>query len=164
MPDSQPEKKARSLQSSDGWTWKVENRRQNVGLKLLYEPGNWGDVLKGTWALEIAGELTRRARQQPLRFLDPFAGAATYPLTDSAARRLAWLGECEFTRAQGPWTATGRIASTGLLVRAAATVAGHGIAMDVFDADAERLEAWGDVPEARRLALRSGEEALRDPA
>ena len=36
------------------WSWKVADRDKNQDLNLRYEPGNWGDVIKGVWALATA--------------------------------------------------------------------------------------------------------------
>lgn len=159
-PDRHPDS---SRKERAGWSWKVEETAQNPGLGLLYEPGNWGDVLKGTWAVEITRELVRSRPPSsgPLRVLDPFAGAPTYPLTDSAARRLEWLGASTFVESQRSWIESGELASTGLLVRTTALACGRPIRVDVFDTAADRLETWAAIPEARRLTVASGEAALR---
>lgn len=61
------------------WHWKVPGLEDERQPGLLYEPGNWGDVLKGTWAAVTAGVLAAAIEDhRPLRYLDPFAGMPTY--------------------------------------------------------------------------------------
>lgn len=64
------------------WAWRDRDREKNAQLNLLYEPGNWGDVLKGTW-LAILGE-----HMNVGRYVDPHAGAKDYPLLEPVRERL----------------------------------------------------------------------------
>jgi hypothetical protein len=144
------------------WRWRVADRAQNPRLNLLYEPGNWGDILKGSWAAVIARELVRRRGLERLLYLDPFAGAPTYPLVDAARARLAALPPGLFGEIQAGFSGAGELASTALVVRGAAARAGAGVDLRVFDADPARAEAWRAVPEAIVLACREGGEALGD--
>jgi len=141
------------------WTWKVSEDAKNVGLNLRYEPGNWGDVLKGEWAVRLTRALARSGLPR-IRFLDPFAGAPTYPLVESAAARLDERPPCPaFLEAQAPFVARGELASTGSLVLAAADAAGVGLEALVYDLDATRLAAWRSRP-VSVLEVASGAEAL----
>lgn len=62
------------------WSWKdpVEG-----SLPLRYEPGNWGDILKGEWLLHWMEE-----RNTDFVYVDPFCGQPDYPLTEATRRRL----------------------------------------------------------------------------
>lgn len=114
----------------------------NARLNLRYEPGNWGDVLKGTWAVTVA-----RALPEGFRYLDPFAGAPDYPLLEPVARRLSGLPPDQpYVAAQRPWLEQGLLASTASLVGGRA---------EVFDLDPERRGRW-----ARPLAVSDAAETL----
>lgn len=143
------------------WSWRVGSPQKNEGLGLLYEPGNWGDILKGTWAGLIASALPAGEDGQPLVVLDPWCGAPEYPLLEDPARRLEWLGRCGFSDLQNSWLQEGKVASTGLLVREALRARGLEVRMNVFDTDPDRLKKWGPVEDAESLAISSGEQALQ---
>ncbi|MBS2038026.1 hypothetical protein JST97_23780 [bacterium] len=62
------------------WAWKDPEK----GALLRYEPGNWGDILKGEWLccwLECFGG-------QSLRYQDPFCGWQEYPVTEPTRARV----------------------------------------------------------------------------
>jgi len=123
----------------------VASPEANARLNLRYEPGNWGDVLKGTWAVTVA-----RALPPGFRYLDPFAGAPDYPLLAPVAARLASLPEDQpFVRAQAPWLRQGLLASTATLVQALGGKA------EVFDLDPERRARWSQA-----LRLQDATDAL----
>lgn len=148
--------------SSTRWSWRIPDAGKNAELNLLYEPGNWGDVLKGLWAVRVAGELCATLPAgQALRYLDPFAGAPEYPLVPAAAARLRGLPPCgaSFLALQEPWLRRGRLASTASLVLAAAAAGGRQVDACVFDLDPGRREAWRALP-VRAPAHASGEETL----
>jgi hypothetical protein len=145
---------------SSHWNWKVADRDANARLAMLYEPGNWGDVLKGIWAVTVARQLIEAGRRKDLRYLDPFAGAPTYPLTEGARGRLKQLAGTELAALQAPFATRGILASTGRLVLAAAEAAGAAAELEVFDLDPERREAWAQLPSATVLPARSGLAAL----
>lgn len=131
---------------------------QNAGLNLLYEPGNWGDVLKGAWAVAAAERLASQKRE--ITYADPFAGAPWYPLVPAAAERLQ-NAPCEaLRRLAAPHAAAGRWPSTAVLFRDGAASRGSSTGLLVFDLDADRREAWREVPAAQVLVATSGEEAL----
>ncbi|MCD8140438.1 MAG: hypothetical protein LUE17_11785 [Planctomycetaceae bacterium] len=61
--------------TSDNWNWKNKDGSKSG---LLYESGNWGDVLKLLWLIETLrwkGETNAR-----VSYFDPFAGDVSYPL------------------------------------------------------------------------------------
>lgn len=150
--------------SRKGWRWRVADQEANRDLNLLYEPGNWGDILKGMWAALTTRALARGRSRGPFRYLDPFAGAPTYPLVEAASRRLARVSAGYFRQLQDAYARSGRLASTALLVRDAARDSGVDFRMDVFDTDDARRESWASVAEARILPVPSGEavvEALK---
>ena len=130
------------------WSWKVTDRAANRELGLLYEPGNWGDVIKGMWAAHITRQLVAsvaRSGRPEVRYLDPFAGAPTYPLLQSTVTRLEWLGSGSFLDAQDPWLRQGRLASTGLLVRQILLTTRATPNVVVFDIDAARRDEWRKI-------------------
>ncbi len=134
------------------------------GAHLLYEPGNWGDILKGIWAIEIARHLLSTQSAKCLNVLDPFAGAPDYPLTDSARVRLECLPPNPYTQIQSNYGALAqeaRLASTGLLIRETCKAEGGQAKLKVYELDASRAKAWQQVEGISWLAVESGEAALQ---
>src|SRR5690606_1283932 len=74
----------------DAWHFKPAGLERPLHSGLRYEPGSFGDILKGAWAIEVARWLL--ASSQPLSCLDPFAGCETYAATDGTRGRAAKLG------------------------------------------------------------------------
>jgi hypothetical protein len=142
------------------WRWRVGSEAENDRLGLLYEPGNWGDVLKGNWAAIAARWIARARRPARISYADVFAGTPDYSLVPAAAERLASLPPCLFRDLQAPHARSGRLASTALLVEAAAHREGAPLDLHVFDADPERQAAWRAHSGARLLEGPSGEDAL----
>ena len=148
--------------SSTRWSWRVPDPTRNAELNLLYEPGNWGDVLKGVWAAQLVeGLCAGLPAGQPLRYLDPFAGAPDYPLLPAAAARLRAgpAAVARFLALQAPWLQRGRLGSTASLVLACAAQAGRRVDAAIYDLDPHRRDAWRMQP-VRVLEHASGEEAL----
>lgn len=145
------------------WSWKVEDREQNARLDLRYEPGCWGDVIKGLFAVAAVRALGRTG----LRLLDPFAGAPRYPRLATTAARLDLVTGLPLDGAAAAlvrdWRALhdqgGADAwpSTATLVRRAA---GDASTLEVFELDPARRERWAAEPAARVLPLESGWQAL----
>lgn len=144
------------------WSWKVEDRAQNPQLDLRYEPGCWGDVIKGLFAVAAV----RALQPADLRLLDPFAGAPRYPRLATTAARLDLVAGLPL---DGPaaalvrdWRAlhdvdgTDAWPSTARLAKAAAGDAG----LEVFELDPARRERWAAEPWARVLPVTSGWDAL----
>ncbi|MDR3210462.1 MAG: hypothetical protein LBU79_00910 [Planctomycetota bacterium] len=71
------------------WTWK---ERDGGSGRLLYEPGNWGDLLKNLWVFLVLQWLLEVRPGQDTSYSDPFAGAPAYPLTRNTVKRLAGTG------------------------------------------------------------------------
>ncbi len=141
------------------WTWRAPDQgAEDAG--LLYEPGNWGDALKGSWALVVLRSLLESAIPKPLRYLDVCAGAPTYPLSDAADRRMDRLGGGVFYDAQAAFREQRRLASTGLLIHEECAAVGVEHELQVFDADPDRREKWKCLENVRVLGVSSGEEAL----
>jgi len=143
-----------------GWRWRVADPDANKDLNLLYEPGNWGDVIKGAWSIATARALSRGRPSRRFRYLDPFAGAPTYPLVEASLRRLRSVPVEAYVKLQGPYVEQGKMASTGLLVRDATRLEGIEPELDVFDTDPARVEAWRGESGVRILDVPSGEAAL----
>lgn len=151
MSEDAPEPKI-----GEAWSWRVEDQAANEGLNLLYEPGTWGDLIKGAWAVEVAAALA--ASRRPLRILDPFAGAADYPLVGASADR---LDQCppgrplELLRSFGE-----RFPSTAALAQRAIERAGGEATLDVYDVDPRRRETWRGQAGVTTLDLSTGDAAL----
>jgi hypothetical protein len=134
------------------WAWRIADRERTKELRLRYEPGSHGDLLKGVWLAEICAALAL----SPSKMCDPFAGAPDYPATERAVATIA-LGSAAFRELQTPFVARGRIAST------AGMLAGHGVDAAVFDLDAERRDAWRAVDGARVMEIDDGWAAFATP-
>lgn len=65
------------------WRWKDPAQ----GALLRYEPGNWGDILKGEW-LCLWLEWKAAAGGGTLRYQDPFCGWQDYPVTEPTRLRV----------------------------------------------------------------------------
>ena len=117
------------------WNWKNKNGAQGG---LLYDSGNWGDMLKMLWLAEIV-----RWKQQngcTVNYRDPFAGDVRYPLGKKIAFRLSrsCLQQLDFLQTpfldKGFWPSA---ASGALLLATGET--------EVWDADSGRRDAWRDA-------------------
>lgn len=132
--------------STTTWNWKGKD-----GVKggLLYEPGNWGDLLKLSWAT-IIGRWKQRAGRS-FSYFDPFAGDVCYPLGNKTLLRFGRVAaeDLGFIRASfldhGAWPST---ASSMLLLGADS--------FEVFDLDDERRGRWRAVDRANVLEGDSG--------
>jgi hypothetical protein len=152
------------------WSWKDADRSANPRLRLRYEPGAWGDVLKGVWAVAVADALGRLRSSQGrgLRIVDPFAGAPGYPRVAAVAERLAGLTSIDdpLVRAfldraddRGP----AELPPAALLARAAASKAGAQVSLAAFDLDVTRRQAWLDAG-VEPIPVTSGFDAVGQPA
>lgn len=155
------------------WSWKVADAAVNPKLNLRYEPGGWGDLLKGVWAIALGKALAARASSGQVHVLDPFAGAPTYPLVPGTAARLDALRASEagrdplvqaFLARTDADRARGVLASAAHLVQGALIAAGASTRLSVFDLDPARRAAWGEHEGARVLPITSGEQALGEVA
>ena len=119
---------------SDEWTWKVADPSASAGLRLRYEPGGWGDILKGVWAAELVEWLGKDGTR--LVIADPFAGAPEYPLVEGVRARVEAASGTAFHRLQAPLLARDALASTsGALLEL-----GH--THRVYELDEGRRAGW----------------------
>jgi len=127
------------------WSWKDADRALNPALNLLYEPGNWGDVLKGLWAVELVPRLKETCAGR-LRILDPYSGALDYPCTEATRKRLGGAGPSSFRRWQRDYLKRGRLASTGRLLQEACRHHAMDSHTVIAEIDQERRATWhGEV-------------------
>lgn len=141
---------------TEPWSWRVDSAPDNAGLGLLYEPGNWGDVLKGEWALALAGALP----PGPLQLLDPFAGAPHWPLQPGAAERLDVRPASRYSLAAAPHRPACQLPSTGRMLLDWARAAGRACTARVTDQDDGRRQRWAVEPDAELLPTSDGATAL----
>lgn len=147
--------------SGKPWRWKPGDVSAPQS-GLLYEPGNWGDVLKGTWAALIAREIAKAGKEDTFIYFDPFAGSPEYPLTRDARERFEGLPESAFKIAQRSFVERDCWASTACVVQSVLSAAGWAALLHVFDADLERRAAWSKCPRVVCLNASSGLDVLRD--
>ncbi len=145
---------------AQSWQWKVGQPAENERLRMLYEPGNWGDIVKGVWTVAATRAVAHAANDRPVRYLDPFVGAPTYPLTEGAAQRIAGMAKSDLACAAAPFTARKEWPSSAMLFRASCAAAGCPAQMHVFDLDETRRARWSSIREAVVCSQRSGEEIL----
>jgi len=67
------------------WHWRPKGAPASG---LLYEPGNWGDILKDAWVWATADWLIRQFGIERFAYLDPLAGLPAYPLPPKTRQRL----------------------------------------------------------------------------
>lgn len=121
--------------TAKSWNWKQKSGESGG---LLYESGNWGDVLKMLWLAEIIR--WKEANGAAVTYVDAFAGDTHYPLGDRMAFRIrrCGLAELEFieekflSRNLWPSAAAG-----------AALLASGGVT--VWDADEGRRNSWREI-------------------
>lgn len=70
------------------WKWKSKDQ-QSSG--LLYEPGNWGDIVKDEWLLRVLEFTAKHTAKDDFTFYDLFSGQPTYPLSENTYRRINTL-------------------------------------------------------------------------
>jgi hypothetical protein len=121
--------------SPKNWNWKSKNGTHGG---LLYESGNWGDILKMLWLAEI-----NRLKQhdgRAVNYTDPFAGDVHYQPGKKAAFRLAQcsLPQIDFLQNMFLKNNLWPSAASGALLLADGTT-------EVWDADQGRRSAWRDA-------------------
>jgi len=125
-----------------GWRWRPKSTRPAPEARLLYEPGNRGDVLKAAWLLPIAEALG--SSRSGAAIIDVCAGAPSYPLTDPARSRRA---RCPDPLAQALRAAAGedQWPASGLFAASVCAHAGATVRLSVFDRDCDRRAAWAGL-------------------
>ncbi|MBI4583792.1 MAG: hypothetical protein HY717_07195 [Planctomycetes bacterium] len=153
------------LSRDEAWKWKVKGPADNAGLGMLYEPGNWGDLLKAAVLAPLVQRLVGLQPDGALKILDPFAGKPFYPLTEAAALRCRLLGGTALGEALRPFLERRQFPSAGSLALALAARPGGPPAAElaVYDLEPSSLREWRCEPAARVLAISSGYEALSAP-
>lgn len=137
--------------STTPWNWKSKDGNKGG---LLYESGNWGDLLKLLW-------LTAIARWKGLRgqvdYFDPFAGDVDYPLGRKTGFRFSRAGTAGLDYIRRPFVDRGRWPSS------ASAMACLGLGgLEVFDADPDRRGNWARADAVRVLDADSGWTLLRE--
>jgi hypothetical protein len=147
---------------SEGWSWKDPERELNANLRLKYEPGGWGDILKGEWV----AALTEATLQDPYVYLDPFCGGRSYALTQAVEQRIANCPADLYRERQAPWLQKGQLGSTASLVEQICARAGVCWQPHFGEADPVRRATWSGEPVELESLLSSVERAdllLWDP-
>jgi hypothetical protein len=131
--------------TADGWNWKSGDGSRGG---LLYEPGNWGDLLKLLW---LAAAIRWKAGDGTVDYFDPFAGDVAYPLAEKTKERFNRAGPAELDFVRAPFIEKGSWPSAA--AAAGCLPVGR---RRVFDADAEKLKRWSGEPGVETLAGESG--------
>lgn len=118
---------------SPDWSWK---NKDGTSPGLLYESGNWGDLLKLLWVKAVIDWKGRNGRE-PVDYFDPFAGDVFYPFTSKARYRIGQIGGDGFAFLEEQFLGHDLWPSA-----AAAACLCAGGRVDVFDADAGRRDNW----------------------
>ncbi len=145
---------------SDNWHWRSRGATARSGPGLLYEPGNWGDLLKAAWTARVVAAVRDAAGGRELVLLDPFAGRASWPLSASARERMARVRDVEILPLVEADVTAGRLPSSGALALRAARRGGDAL-IRVFDVEPEFTATWRAEPAATVLDLADGRDALR---
>lgn len=134
------------------WTWKGKDGSSG---KLLYEPGNWGDILKNLW-LTILLSWMREDSSSPLEgYNDFFAGAPHYPLAEKTGRRFTRIAFPEFDCIKEPYINKRQWPSSASTVKLLCDAT-----IKLYEKDPVRLEQWQSVPGVDFFHVDSGWEAL----
>lgn len=134
------------------WNWKAKDGSAGG---LLYEPGNWGDLLKTLWLTAVLE--WKRSAAPTVNYLDPFAGDVDYPLGKKAAFRLREAALPELDCLRQPFLDKNRWPSAA----AAARLLAPGT-VEAFDLDPGRRRRWRDVPGVAVPDAASGWDVLAD--
>lgn len=129
---------------AEKWNWKAKDGSDGG---LLYESGNWGDLLKIVWLEAILGWKGRVGA--PVNYLDTFSGDVDYPLGRKAAFRINQAGLSSLQFIRHPFINKQRWPSSASAARL--LVGGR---VEVFDADFGRRKRW---EKAHGVAVAAGE-------
>lgn len=135
---------------AENWDWKSKDGSRGG---LLYESGNWGDVLKMLWVKDVLD--WKKNFASPVNYFDPFAGDVCYPI----GRRL--LGRLRMRELDGLQFLADAYLARGLWPSAASgartVVSGT---FEVWDADPQRRENWAGALGEPLPAAESGWQLL----
>ena len=115
------------------WSWKD---REKGGLGLRYEPGNWGDILKGEW---LCCWLEHWPGQR-VHYRDPFCGLEGYPLSQATRQRIE-LAPVPRYRSH---VEAERLPSSAQLVRRQAERAGIVVQQHLSDRESDPMQSLQD--------------------
>lgn len=136
------------------WSWKNKN---NTSPGLLYESGNWGDLLKLLWVKTV---IEWKSQHTPtLNYLDPFAGDVHYPLSPKTRHRLRMCRTDDFTFINDKFLSQQRWPSAA--AAAALLIPGT---IQVWDADNTRRSHWENIPNVTVADTDSGYALLHELA
>lgn len=128
--------------TANAWEWKGKDGSRGG---LLYESGNWGDLLKMLWLAALLR--WKGGAGDRVDYFDPFAGEVCYPLAEKTLFRFnqARLAGLDFIRRdfleKGCWPSSAAAARLLLTGR-----------MTVFDADPGRRAGWTEAPDVTVLS------------
>lgn len=130
------------------WNWKSKDGGTGG---LLYESGNWGDLIKMLWLKSVMEWKSRFVNN--VNYFDPFAGDVCYPLGKRTLHRISQCGMPEFDFLREAFLDRGFWPSAASGARLA--TAGR---VEVWDADSGRRENWAGEA---KIALLDGESGWR---
>lgn len=136
----------------DQWIWK---NKDGSAPGLLYESGNWGDLIKLLWTKAVID--WKQATSGPANYLDPFAGDADYPLTRKSAHRIRCTGRERFGFIEKKFLANARWPSAASGLRG--VVRGE---VEVWDLDEDRRRRWSEQKGFTVADADSGWTLIRD--
>ncbi len=134
------------------WTWKGKDGSSS---KLLYEPGNWGDILKNLWLTVFISWMREDLSSTLERYNDFFAGAPSYPLAEKTRQRFSRIAFPEFACIQDQYTSRGEWPSSAAAVKLLCDAN-----ITLYEKDPGRLEQWRNVPGIDFFPVESGWDAL----
>lgn len=140
--------------ASEAWNWKNKDGSKPG---LLYESGNWGDILKLLWLTEILA--WKQNRVGFVNYFDPFAGDVHYPLGARTRYRITRGFPEGFALAANPFIKNGWWPSAASLAVGLCTPTGGTV--EIWEADDARRGNWEAVEEVRVLDGSDGWELVR---
>lgn len=132
------------------WNWK---NKDGSTPGLLYESGNWGDLLKMLWLRTVLS--WKRLHFGTVNYIDLFAGDVAYPLTPKARHRIRQTGFNHFNFLLEDYLKHDLWPSAASGARF--IVNGK---FEIFDADTERRGKWENTPNTTILNGDSGWDIL----
>ncbi len=165
------------------WQWKEKDGSTGG---LLYEPGNWGDILKGEWLLRVLAFLTGGTGSVTEAqggaffggYLDPFAGMPDYPVSRACQERISGLppelllpAAVSTYLGRARWPGSCALAAdffaarnSGVVKAVAVAADSAGAGCEVYDLDERRRGLLAADARFRVLSANSGWDLLPPPA